>query len=133
VIGGIGLGAGALAIHLSILTAVPEVTGFEIPMLFLTQRVLGPLAGAYSVVLLAEVYTTAVASLYGFAARVTDPKGSRFSWAAIGGGLAGLAGSLLGFSELVAKVYSAVGIAGFTLLITLIVAYYRTRPSGGIA
>ena len=126
-LGGIGLALGALGIHLAILTAVPEITRFEIPMLFLTERAFGPLSLVYSAVLLAEVYTTAVASLYGFTARMTNPQGKQFVKVAIATGAAAFIGSLLGFSELVAKVYSAVGIAGYTLLVTLILAYFRTR------
>ncbi|MCL6589256.1 MAG: hypothetical protein K6U80_04805 [Firmicutes bacterium] len=123
--GGLGLGLGALAIHLAILTQVPRAAGCEIPMLFLARNVLGSLAPLYSVILLAEVYTTAAGSLYGFVARMTGPNGPRFIQFVIVSGLAGFIGSLLGFSNLVAKLYSAVGYAGFILLITLIRGYYK--------
>lgn len=128
-LGGIGLGLGAMAIHLAILTQVPVITRYEIPMLFLAGRVLGSLVSVYSAVLLAEVYTTAAGSLYGFVARLTDSEGPHFALVAIASGTAGFLGSLLGFSELVAKVYSAVGYAGFVLLVALAVGYCRARQS----
>ena len=127
VLGGAGLGLGALAIYLAMSTAVPEVAGWDVPMLFLAGSIARPLSLAYAAILLAEVYTTAVTGLYGFAARLADPKGPRFRAVVVASGVAGFAGSLLGFSELVAKVYAAVGFAGYTLLFTLIVAYFRTR------
>ena len=123
--GGLGLGLGALAIHLAILTQVPRAAGFEIPMLHLIRNLLGSLAPIYSIVLLAEVYTTAAGSLYGFAARLTDPNGPRFTQFVVVSGLAGFIGSLIGFSNLVAKLYSAVGYAGFILLIALAWGYYK--------
>ncbi len=123
--GGLGLGLGALAINLAVLTQAPQIAGFQIPMLLLVQNILGPLAPIYSVVLLAEVYTTAVGSLYGFAARLTDPQGSYFVPLVITFGMAGFIGSMIGFSNLVAKLYSVVGYAGFVLLIVLVRGYYK--------
>lgn len=125
--GGLGLGLGALAINLAILTQVPQAAGFEIPMLHLARQVLGSLAPLYSIILLAEVYTTAAGSLYGFVARLTDPKGPRFTEFVLLTGLAGFIGSLAGFSNLVAKLYSAVGYAGFVLLIILLLGYWKSN------
>lgn len=125
--GGLGLGLGALAINLAILTQVPRAAGVEIPMLLLTRNILGALAPIYSIILLAEVYTTAAGSLYGFVARLTDPKGPRFVRFVLISGLAGFIGSLVGFSNLVAKLYSAVGYAGFFLLIVLIWGYIKSH------
>lgn len=125
--GGLGLGLGALAINLAILTQVPRAAGFEIPMLLLTRNVLGSLAPIYSIVLLAEVYTTAAGSLYGFAARLTDPQGPSFTQFVLMSGLAGFVGSLAGFSNLVARLYSAVGYVGFVLLIVLLWGYIKSR------
>lgn len=128
-LGGVALGITALAINLAVLAGVPETTQREVPMIYLAIRVLGPVAALYGLVLLAEVYSTAVASLYGFVARVTDPEGPRYRVFVIGAGVVGLLGSLIGFSEIVAKVYSVVGYAGLVLLITLVVGYARSNRS----
>lgn len=126
--GGIGLGLGALAIHVALLTRAPAVTRFEIPMIHLATQTLGPFSLAYSVILLAEVYTTSVACLYGFVARLAEQGSRRYRLFAVGSGIAGFAASLVGFSNLVSKVYSAVGVAGLLLLVTLIVGYRKTAP-----
>jgi len=126
-LGAVGLGVCALAIDLALLTAVPQITRLEVPMLALADRALGPLSILYSVVLLAEVYSTAVASLYGLVARLTDPEGPWFKRLTLVAAAVGFAGSLLGFSELVGRVYSAVGLAGFILLVTVVVGYRRTQ------
>lgn len=131
-LGGIGLGLGALAIHVALLTRAPAVTRFEIPMIYLASQTLGPFSLVYSAVLLAEVYTTAVASLYGFVARLAEQGTPRYTLLAVGSGIAGFAASLVGFSNLVAKVYSAVGVAGLLLLFTLLLGYNKTaRKPGG--
>jgi uncharacterized membrane protein YkvI len=124
-IGGLALGIGALAIHLALLTRMPKVTEYEIPMVFIARSVLGKYALLYSLVLLAEVYTTSAGSLYGFVARLTPPQGPRFFPFVVGMGVVGFFGSLAGFSNLVAKLYTAVGIAGFILLIALLRGYSK--------
>jgi len=127
-LGGIGLGIGAAGIHLAMLTRAPGSAAYEIPMLFLAREIFDVLPFAYTAVLLAEVYTTAVGSLYGFTARLTSPGSPQFVRLAVGTGVAAFLGSLVGFSELVGTIYSAVGYAGVTLLVALTVAYFR----GGI-
>lgn len=125
-LGGLGLGVAALAIHLGLLTAMPEAMGYDIPMLVLASRAFGAFAPVYSLVLLAEVYTTAVASLFGFVARVAGEEGIRRRTVTLATGAVAFAGSRFGFSTLVGKLYSAVGYAGIILLIALAVAYRRS-------
>ena len=125
-LGGIGLGAMSLIIFLAI-TANPESAGFEVPMLRLAGQA-APLAGAlFSVVLLAEVYTTAVGSLYGFSARLQG-RGRHTQLIAGTAGVAFLA-SLLGFSNLVRYLYPLQGYGGLVLLVALLVA---KRPRCGV-
>ncbi|MCL2562554.1 MAG: hypothetical protein FWE08_00745 [Oscillospiraceae bacterium] len=69
-LGGIGLGAASVMIYLAISASHADVGGLEVPMLYLAGRI-SPMAGVlFALVLLAEVYTTAVGALYGFSARV---------------------------------------------------------------
>lgn len=56
---------------------------------------------------------------------LTDPEGPRFFTFTVLAGLVGYLGSLLGFTDLVAKLYSAVGYAGFLLLAALTLAYTK--------
>ncbi len=130
VAGGIVLGAGILAINLSILL-IPESFGYSIPMNYVASR-LSPLAGSvYAVILLAAVYSTAVGGLYGFSARLTDPAGPRFRLLAVVITVAAVAASAVGFTNLVRFLYSGVGVAGFLLLGGLVYEYIRLRLRPG--
>lgn len=131
--GGIGLGIGALAINLALLASPPEVSGYEVPMVRIAAGFSPLVQTAYSLVLLAEVYTTAVGSLYGFTARITDPDSPSFKWLVIGTGLVSLAAGQLGFSTLVRVLYSAVGYAGLLMLTGLAYGYGRERLAPGPA
>lgn len=131
--GGLGLGLGATAIFLSTLAGVPQAAAFEIPMVF-SARSISPWVGTvYGVVLLAEIYTTAVGGLYGFVSRLADPQGPRFRLVAVAASLAGLAAAQVGFSRMVGTVFPAVGYAGFLLLGSLAYAHLREvmRPLPG--
>ncbi len=114
--GGLGLFVGALAINLAILTLPSAAAQFEVPMVFIAGRFSPLVQGGYGLVLLAEIYTTAVANLYGFTARVTSPETKRFRKIAFFTAAVAFAASLLGFATLVRYLYSAVGIAGLLLL-----------------
>jgi uncharacterized membrane protein YkvI len=116
VAGAAGLGLGAGAVYLAIAASLPWTLGSELPMVQVAGR-LGPgLKMAYAVVLLAEVYTTAVASLYGWAARLGPGGGRRFRRVTLAGGGGALAASQLGFACLVRVVYPLVGYAGLLFL-----------------
>ena len=119
-LGGAGLGIAAMAIHLSILSLLPASAARDIPMAYVTSR-LGPAVKvAYTIVLLAEIYSTAVADLFGFAARFCRPQSRAFAVMVIlASGLA-LAGASLGFTTVVRTVYPAAGYAGGLLLVCLL-------------
>ncbi|GAW90915.1 YkvI family membrane protein [Calderihabitans maritimus] len=128
--GGLGLGIGVLAIVAAILTTAPQVTGLEVPMIAIAGRI-SPLARtAYSVVLFAEVYTTAVASLYGFASRLTDPDSNNYKWLVTGASGVAFASAQFGFSNIVGTLFPAVGIAGLLLLGSLTYGYFKTLRLG---
>ncbi len=124
--GGAALGAGILAINLSILL-VPESFGFPIPMNYVANR-FSPLAGTgYTVILLSAIYTTSVGGLYGFCARLADPASSRFRMLSVIMAVAAVVASAVGFTNLVRFLYAGVGIAGFLLLGGISYEYIRHR------
>ena len=125
--GGIGLGLGALAINIALLANVPAVSGYEIPMVYIAARFSPLIQVLYSIVLLAEIYTTAVGSLFGFVERITDEDKPLFRWLAIGTGVVALAASQFGFSTLVRVLYPAVGYAGVLMLAGLLYGYAKER------
>ncbi|MBU4532306.1 MAG: hypothetical protein U1D96_10040 [Eubacteriales bacterium] len=126
IFGSVVLGTGALVITLAIL-ASPAAVFVDIPMAFIAGQ-FGPLVQfLYSFVLLIAIYSTAVANLYGFCARLTNPASPAFRGAAIGTSIIALIASQFGFTTLVGILYPGVGLAGFLLLGALVYAYFR-RP-----
>jgi len=126
-LGALGLGVGALAVNLAVLAHVPDSAWAEVPMVLAASR-LSPLAGLlYTVVLLAEVYTTAVGSLFGFVNRLLREDHPWFGPVAATTAAAAVLAGGLGFSTLVATLYPAVGYAGFLLLGALALAFIRRR------
>lgn len=115
-LGGLGLGGGATAIALALLAKVPGATTVEVPMLYIAGSFNPVLRIFYSAVLLAEIYTTAVSSLYGFSARMARQGGGGFRRVAVGAGLVALISSQFGFSRLVGTLFPLVGYAGLLLL-----------------
>ena len=73
ILGGIGLGAAAIAIYLAVMNNLNTVQNIlnEVPMLFIASILSYAVQIIDSIVLIAEIYTTAVGSLYGFSARIT--------------------------------------------------------------
>jgi uncharacterized membrane protein YkvI len=85
----------------------------------------------YTVVLIAEIYTTAVGSLYGFTSRLAEFKKLSGKWVVIGATLIALVASRFGFSNLVKYLYPAVGYGGIILLVSLaLIEFRRKRPAG---
>ncbi|WP_418792012.1 hypothetical protein [Phosphitispora sp. TUW77] len=119
IFGGIGLGLGAAAIFLAIAPNLPMAGRFEIPMLYVAGTMNPLFRSFYSIVLLAEIYTTAVGSLYGFVVRLIPENTPQAKYYIIGTAAAAFLASLVGFSTLVRTVYPAVGYAGLLLLLGL--------------
>ena len=121
ILGGTGLGLGAAMIYLS-LSGNIAVANLEVPMIVIASQLSPKVQTAYALVLVAEVYTTAVGSLYGFTSRITDiqkkPFRSKLLITIIS--IAALLASQFGFSNIVKYLYPAVGYGGIIMLICLI-------------
>lgn len=127
IFGGLGLGMGALAILLVLLVHYPEAAGQEIPMIYVASTFSPIVSLGYSLVLITEVYTTAVGSLYGFVARFVQVDEPKFKLWVIGSGLIAFGASQFGFSTLVRVLYPLVGIAGLIMLGGLTYGYLKER------
>ncbi len=142
-VGGLLLGAAATCVDVALLAGLPESATFEVPMLHAAGRLAG-LAGrllrpACAVVIWAEIYTTAVGLLYGFAVRLgggVSPRGRRggegtaFRHWVLAGGLGALVLARAGFSNMVATLYPAVGYAGLAFIALVL---WRLGGGGGHA
>lgn len=127
--GATGLGLSLLLVFLSLVSSFPDVVAYEVPMAYLASTVHALGGPFYTIVFLAEVYTTAVANLYGFSARLAREGSPAFRLTTILAGLAGIAAASAGFSTLVRVVYPVVGWAGLALLIALLLDYFRRRTT----
>ena len=130
VLGGAALGLGALAIHLALAAGLPETARAEVPMLLLARRQGAWVGTLYGIILWLEVYTTAVASLYGVAARIRSPRRRGYALVVtVLGGLA-FAISFAGFADLVQSLYPAVGYLGLVILAALALHVVRGDHRG---
>ena len=130
-LGGMGLGAAAFMIYFALSRHLAVVSKIEVPMIYLAGSVSGLLQIVYAIVLAAEIYTTAVGSLYGFAARFTDVKKSPAYGKAviIVTTAAAFWASQLGFSNLVKYLYPIAGYAGIALLASLLYCKIKSKSS----
>ncbi|MFZ5987869.1 MAG: hypothetical protein ACOYWZ_12190 [Bacillota bacterium] len=131
ILGGLGLGGAALAIYFAVANNLDTVRNLEVPMIFIASRISYVIQIVYAIVLIAEIYTTAVGSLYGFTARVTDMNGPKVRYYIIGTTLLAFAASQLGFSTLVKYLYPLVGYGGVVLLVTLLLTRFRRIRQAG--
>lgn len=118
-LGGLGLGLGILAINFAILSSVPEILPFQVPMIFLASQLNPIFAYAYGLILLLEIYTTAVSVLYGFAARLAYNNIQRFLWAGVAS-LGAILAAQLGFSRVITAIYPLIGFIGLVFLVSIL-------------
>lgn len=131
ILGGLGLGIGSVMIFLAISGSLTEIAKLEVPMIFIAGQIAPVAQIIYAVVLIAEVYTTAVGSLFGFVARLNEMKKARSKEKIIVIITTILAffASQFGFSNLVKYLYPLVGYGGIVLLICLVYSRFRFKKT----
>lgn len=129
-LGGLGLGLGTLMIYLAICGNFANIQNLEVPMSYIAGNISHLVQIIYAVILIAEIYTTAVGSLYSFSARTVNLKRHPRKGKAIVVGVATMAffASLLGFSNLVKYLYPSVGYIGIIMLVCLV--YTKLKNKG---
>lgn len=128
-LGGILLGALILLIHISMLVQIDKISGVEMPILKLANEI-HPIIGAFMVIiLLAMMYNTAVGMLFIFTLRFVPAEKSTFKWLVILFGIIGFFASLVGFTQLVGKLYSIMGYIGFILMIAIVFSTFRKNKN----
>lgn len=126
-LGGLSLGISAFAIYFAISRNLGSIANIEIPMAYIAGRISPLVQVMYIIVLLAEIYTTAVGSLYGFTARLIQSdnqykkKNTCYNKAIIiSTAILALVISRFGFSNLVSYLYPVMGYGGIVLLVSLL-------------
>lgn len=120
-LGGFGLGIGLIAINLALISALPQILGYEVPMIYLASFFNPFIALGYSIILLLEIFTTTVSVLFGFVVRLAASSRQKLFWAS-SASLATLLASQLGFSKAITLVYPVMGYVGLLLLAGLLIA-----------
>ena len=122
----------AMASHLAMQANWRLVASAEVPMVRLAERMGPVMVAVYAIILWLEVYTTAVASLYGLTVRLVGEGRRAYPLAVAFLTVAALAVSGYGFSSLVGTLYPAFGVAGLWFLFGLLsLPWRRHHRSGG--
>jgi uncharacterized membrane protein YkvI len=129
-LGALGLGLGLLSVYLTITSSFPYIVNYEVPLARLASDMWAFGGPFYVTIFMAEVYTTAVANLYGFSARFSRPGSIRFKATALITSVIALWAASAGFSTLVRIVYPVSGWAGTVFVCSLAVYLVRTLLSG---
>ncbi len=137
VAGGLLLGAMVVLIYLALCRFLPEVTHYEVPMLYVAGCVSNRAKHMYTLVLWMGILTTAIANAYGFAQRFTRLTGLRYSLCLVVCMTMALPLALQSFSGLVARIYPLFGVLGLLILIailyrTIVIRWHDARHSSRI-
>jgi uncharacterized membrane protein YkvI len=127
-VGGLVLGALAAGIKLAVSAHMPEIGEVEIPMLFLARLHARPVQWIYTLILWAEIYTTAIACAYGFAGRMAEVFRGSYRGIVVMVTALSLLGSGFGFSTLLAFLYPLFGFITLIVLLCLSVIIVRRTP-----
>ncbi|HEY3367537.1 MAG TPA: hypothetical protein VGK74_20970 [Symbiobacteriaceae bacterium] len=115
--GGLVLGLLAAGIKLALSAHMPDIGKFEMPMLFLARLHPLPVQWFYTLILWAEIYTTAIASAYGFASRGAEVlRGGSYRGTVVVVTALSLLGSGIGFSRLLGFLYPLFGVVSLVVL-----------------
>ena len=125
IFGGLMLGALIILINLAMFVKIDVVAGVDMPTLELANQIHPVVGGLMSIALLGMMYNTAVGMFYTFTVRFFEPESKRFKPAVVIVGLLGFIASLVGFTNLVGKVYATMGYLGFVLIIVIVFAWLR--------
>lgn len=123
--GALGLGVCLIAVYFALVSGFPESLNHEVPMARLAELVHPSGKMIYCAVFLLEVYTTAVADLFGFCSRLRPVGTTVFKALVPGSAVAALLLARTGFSTLVRTVYPLSGLTGLVFLAGLTVAAAR--------
>ncbi len=127
IIGGALLAALGLMIMTVIMLHYPEILGYEVPMLYVSQAQHGLNHLGYAAMLLKAMFSTALASLYGCTVKMQSATGLSFTLCLIIISTAGWGGSQFGFATLVSLLYPLFGYLSLGLTVGLLWQFYRDR------
>jgi len=120
VLGGVGLGLGSMAIYFALSNNLGGILDKEIPMIYIAGRISYIFQLIYLIILVAEIYTTAVGSLYSLAIRITGMDCPNRNLFIVCTACLALLASQTGFVNIVKFYYPIMGYGGLILLVCLL-------------
>lgn len=137
ILGGLFLGLGAAAIYFTLGRNLKDIMFMEVPMAYIAGKISSFIQVIYVIVLLAEIYTTAVGSLYGFTARLSHSNSSSKQWKLLSDkinkivtiftAILAFLVARYGFSNLISHLYPVMGYGGCILLISLLYYFIKEK------
>lgn len=125
--GGLVLGLLSLLMALVLITHLPEVSKYQVPMLFIVRPYPSVFRLIYTLILWGEIFTTLIACLYGFVQRLAPHFQGHFRLLAGASLVSAALLSKVGFSTLVGTVYPLVGYAGLLFIAGLLYRLISTK------
>jgi uncharacterized membrane protein YkvI len=125
VAGGLTLGVLAAGIKLAVSAHMPEIGMVEVPMLHLARLHPSPVQWFYTLILWAEIYTTAIGCAYGFAQRTAAVMQTGYRGVVVIITALALFGSGIGFSNLLAVLYPVFGFVTLVVMVGLGLVWWR--------
>lgn len=130
IVGGLVLGATAALITMAGLAFYPEVTSYQVPLLFIASKLGHWLRLIMGVLIWLAILTTAIADAHGFASRLAPRQDGKYKLIGVGIVIAALPLAGLNFTKLVQVLYPLFGYAGLLLLGALIISPIYQRLKG---
>lgn len=122
VLGGLLLGMAVYLVTLAGLRYYPEVSAYQVPMLYLAGRLGEGYRLALGVIIWLAILTTAIAQAHGFASRLANGSLKPYRIHGIGACLLAIPLSGFSFTALVRFLYPIFGCVGLLLMLVLLVA-----------
>lgn len=125
ILGGLLLAVLMLLIATAMYLRMDTIGGVPMPMLAIAAQISPWLGHLMSLVIFGMILNTAVGMLYAFMARIVPADTIRFRAGTVAAGALALAGSFVGFIQLVGIVYPIYGYIGFVLMALAFVGWLR--------
>ena len=128
-LGGFLFGGMLFLVALTLFLQSEGIGDEAMPMLTIVSRISPALGLLMSLAIFAMIFNSALGMFYAFSRRMTSKKPERFYTFFVASSVAGFIVSFLGFKNLVAYLFPALGYIGMVLTVLLFVAWAKDRAT----
>lgn len=125
IIGGVAFISAAMFINIAFLSDIESIYRLEIPTLYLARNVSVIVANIFTIILVAEIYTTAAPLLWNFCSSFAKEKTPKFNMIAVLCTALGIVGGSLPFAQLVSIMYPISGVVGVFIILGLVFRKFK--------